>query len=108
MATQSYSGPDRRAKHESSEQFIVIKSWHLVIIVLTLIVTVTLFVGSLRDGHDEDARRIRDIEMRPQVSQQSIDELNRRLNSLETRLNDQDLREFRMLGEPQSTKKMPR
>lgn len=102
-----YQGIDRRKSRGQSEQFIVIKSWQVLISVLTIIVLATLYIGSLRDGHDEDARRIRDLEMQPRVTQQSIDELNRRLDRLESKIDAQDLREFRRLGEPEKKPSRP-
>lgn len=99
--SEEYTGVDRRRSGQHSEQFIVVKSWQVLIFILTLIVSATLYIGSLRDGHEEDARRIRDLEMQPRVTQQSIDELNRRLDRLETKIDAQDLREYRRLGEPE-------
>ena len=94
MENPTYEGIDRRQHTGKIDQFLVIKSWHTVIIVLSIIVSITLAYASLRDGHDEDARRIHDLEQRPAVSQESINDLNYRLQRLELKLDRQDLNEF--------------
>jgi hypothetical protein len=97
---ETYDGVERRHNSSASEQFVVVKSWHTVLILITLIAGIILSYGSVRDQTDENTRRIRDLEQRPQVSQQSVDELNRRLERLEQRFDTQDLREYQRLGEP--------
>ena len=107
MDTSFYEGIERRQKPERSDQFVVIKSWHTVIIVLSIIVSVTLGYASLRDGNDENTRRIHDLEQRPTVSQESINDLNYRLQRLELKLDQQDIRDFKRLGEAPSSYKKP-
>lgn len=103
--SEAYTGVERRHGSSTSEQFVVIRSWHVLILVISILVSITLFAGNLRDSNDENSRRIRDLEQRPQVSQQSVDELNRRLERLEQRFDAQDLREYQQLGIP--TRKHP-
>lgn len=97
-----YAGEERRLDPPpiQSEQFIVVKSWHTLIIVLTVVVGIVLSYGAVRDQTDENTRRIRDLEQRPAVTQQSVDDLNRRLGRLEDKIDAQDLREYKRSGEP--------
>lgn len=85
---------ERLSNSERGEQFVVIKSWHTVIIVLSLIVTGVFSYATLESATSENSRRIHDIEQRPAPSQESIDNLNWRLKRLELKLDQQDERAF--------------
>lgn len=102
-----YAGVDRRQAQGDREpdHFIVVKNWHTFIIVLTLVVSAVLAYATLRDDSAEYRRRLETLESRPQVSQESIDNLNRRLERIERKWDDQDLEQFRQMGEPRLKKK---
>jgi hypothetical protein len=94
---------------EKPESFVIIKSWHTVIIVLTLIVTGTVGFANLRDQGDENTRRIEDLERRPTISPQLYDanqEATREhLNRIEHKLDLQDVRNFKIDSDPDSYRK---
>lgn len=104
---KEYVGVDRRQTQGDREpdHFIVIKNWHTLIIVLTLLVSAVLAYASLRDDSAEYRRRLEILESRPQVSQESVDNLNRRLERMERKWDEQDLEHFRQMGDPRSKKK---
>jgi hypothetical protein len=68
---------------EKSEQFIIVRSWHLVILVLGLIVSSVLSYGKLQAQADESQRRIQDLEHKPVVTEFEFD---MRMRALEQRL----------------------
>lgn len=95
MSNNPEYGQDRR--HDAgpqSEQFVVVKSWHTVIIVVTLMVTLVLSYGSLRDRLDEHTRAIEELKSRPQVSKPELEAIDHRLERIERKLDAQDLRDF--------------
>ena len=94
---------------EKQDSFVIIKSWHTVIIVLTLIVTGTVGFANLRDQGDENTRRIEDLERRPQISPE-VYEANQEatrehLNRIEHKLDLQDVRNFKIDSDPDYFKK---
>jgi hypothetical protein len=91
----------RRDNHDREpDHFIVVRNWHTLLIVLSIIVSAVLAFGSLHDDSVEYRRRIESLENRPQVSQESIDNLNKRLERIEKRWDAEDLEKFRQMGEP--------
>jgi quinol-cytochrome oxidoreductase complex cytochrome b subunit len=104
MKTAEYTGTERRVSErrqvalpEKSEQFIIVKSWHILISVITLIVVITLFFGSLRDDTINNTREIQ--EMKQQNLTRDLYELGQknteqRLERIEKKLDAQDVRNF--------------
>lgn len=107
MDTAKYQGIERRfagrrqsdqPEHaEASEKFIIVKSWHIVISLLSLIVIVTLFFGSLRDDTIQNKQEIQ--EMKQQNLTRDLYELGQknteqRLERIEKKLDAQDVRNF--------------
>jgi len=99
MTEGEYQGVERRHDSGQSEQFVVIKSWHTVIIVLTLIVTASMAYKGLNDANEDNARRIRELEQRPAVTRDMYDvgqqTIKERLDRIEGKLDSQDIRNFR-------------
>jgi hypothetical protein len=91
-----YVASERRRSGDKGDQFLIVKSWHTTIIVITLIVGVVLAYGTLRDGNDENTRRIRDIELRPSVTREVYDigqrSIEKRLDRIDAKLDAQDVR----------------
>lgn len=91
-----YIANERRRPGDKGDQFLIVKSWHTTIIVITLIVGVVLAYGTLRDGNDENTRRIRDLEQRPTVTRDVYDigqrSIEKRLDRIDAKLDSQDVR----------------
>lgn len=100
MSPTKYTGEERRKN--GSEQFIVVKSWHTVIIVLTLIASALLSYARLRDTVDDHERRIREEETKPVVTKEVYEmgqkSIEHRLDRIDQKLEAQDLREFSRQG----------
>jgi hypothetical protein len=91
------SGSDQRHYFEKSEQFVVVKSWHVVISILTLIIVTTLWFGSLRDDTANNTREIQEIKRQNltrdlyELGQKNTE---KRLERIEQKLDAQDVRNW--------------
>lgn len=80
----------------NGSKIVQVKNWHVFLLLVSWLVWAVASYTSTRSDLDEAKRRIRDLEMRPVVSeQQYIDgqaNLTRRLDRIETKLDNAEIR----------------
>lgn len=89
---------DLEREMDKRDEFVVVKSWHTLIIVLSLLITGVLAYASLRDQVTEDHRRVTDMEQN-RLTKELYDagqkETERRLANIEQKLDQRETRDFK-------------
>jgi hypothetical protein len=69
---------------------VTVKNWHVFLTIASWLVIVAMAFASLRAQNDENERRIRDLELRPAVTQQQYEDgqhvLEQRLDRIERKI----------------------
>jgi plastocyanin domain-containing protein len=93
MSEQDYQGEERRhtptgrrrKDFQRGEQFIVIKSWQTLVVLLTLIATLVLSYGTLQERESQDRLDIRELKEHS-ISRDQFESLDKRLARIEDKL----------------------
>jgi hypothetical protein len=98
---QKYEGEERRhssgRRHKDfqrGEQFIVIKSWQTLLVILTLIGGLVLSYGTLQERESQDRLDIRELKEHS-IAKDQFQSLDKRLERIEKKLDDQEFRDFK-------------
>lgn len=75
---------------EKSEQFLIVRSWHVLIVLTGLIVSGVLSYGKLQAQAEESARRVQELEHKPVMTEFEFDNrmrgVEQRLDRIENKL----------------------
>lgn len=86
---------------ERPEQFVVVKNWHITIVVLTMLAGIILWAASVKGETEENTRDIQELkreELTRGVYDMGQRAVEQRLDRIEKKIDNADMREWKREG----------